>query len=527
MRRFVVAIAAVLMLLIPVASQIAASDPPLYHRVARGETLTRIAAYYDVPVPALISANRIRNGNMIYAGQRLVIPTITRYTVKQGDTLANIAHKYRTSWLYIARANRIRNPNRIYVGQKLYIPGVPPATPTPTPSQPPTVTAAPTLTAPPTVALPTATPAASGTLTATTAPSTPTSAPTALVSPTPTVAAVTRVTPCEGLAFLHAGDIWCADAGAPPVQFTRDGHIDQFAWSPDGSALVYVSQRDETSQLFLIRHDGTGLTPLGPGWDPDWDREGRYITFQSDNNIWLATPDGRQRVQLTRQSGWTWSNPVFAPDGQSVVVAGVEEALKDTYGNASFFFYSVPITGGSMAQLPGMGRAEEGRLPANLRYSPDGTRFAYFTSFQGSACFNPGDFRVFRSDGSNGRSLVPDIVWSLVTTDTERFVGGSTFAWSPDGSQVVLTAAIYQCGANTDTGFTEVASRATYIVDPMGTLIRSWISGGEEFSWSPDGTRLAYTVRAPDQDEGTIYVSDNQGANVVQIGQGWAPAWRP
>jgi Tol biopolymer transport system component/LysM repeat protein len=568
MRRFVVAIAAVLMLLIPVASQITASDPPLYHRVARGETLTHIAAYYGVPVSTLISVNRIRNGNIIYVGQRLIIPTVTRYTVKRGDTLANIAYKYRTSWLYIARANRIRNPNRIYVGQRLYIPGLPPATPILTPTQPPTVTVAPTLTPTPTptntptvgpstptptggptatavltmtptltAAPPTATPSVTatqalaptitGTPTATLAPSTPTSAPTALASPRPTVATMPEATPCEGLSFLHAGDIWCADAGASPVPFIRDGHIDQFAWSPDGNALVYVSQKDETSQLFLIRHDGTGLISLGPGWDPAWDREGRYITFQSDDNIWLVTPDGRQRVQLTRQSGWTWSNPVFAPDGQSVVVAGVEEARQDTYGNASFFFYSVPVTGGPMIQLPGMTRAEEGRLPTNLRYSPDGTRFAYFTSFQGSACFIPGDFRVLRSDGSNGRSLVPDIVWSLVTTDTERFVWGSTFAWSPDGSQVVLTAAIYQCGANTDIGFTEVVSRTTYIVDPVGTLIRSWVSAGEEFAWSPDGTRLAYTVRTPDQDEGTIYVSDTQGANVVRIGQGWAPAWRP
>lgn len=544
MRRFIVAIAAVLMLLMPVASQITASDPTLYHRVARGETLTHISAYYGVPVSALISANRIRNGNMIYAGQRLIIPTIARYTVKRGDTLANIAYKYRTSWLYLARANRIRNPNRIYAGQKLYIPGIPLATPTSTPTQPPTPTTTSSPTATAVLTTPTATavpptatatprltvtqaPASAATGTATTPSFTPTSAPTALLSPTPTTAITTGAVSCAGLSFLHAGDIWCADAGMPPVQFTRDGHIDQFAWSPDGSALVYVSQSDETSQLFLIQHDGTGLIPLGPGWDPAWDRAGRYIAFQSDDNIWLVTPNGDQRMQLTRQSGWAWSNPEFAPDGQSVVVAGVEEAMKDTYGNASFFLYSVPITGGTMTQLPGMTRAEEGRLPANLRFSPDGTRFAYFTSFQGNACFIPGDFRVLRSDGSNGRSLVPDIVWSQVTTDTERFVWGNTFAWSPDGSQVVLTAVIYQCGANANIGSAEVVSRTTYIVDPMGTLIRSWVSAGEEFAWSPDGTRLAYVVRTPDQDEGTIYVSDTRGANAVRVGEGWAPAWRP
>ncbi|MCC7355750.1 MAG: LysM peptidoglycan-binding domain-containing protein [Anaerolineae bacterium] len=586
MRRFFVAVAAVFLLLTPLAGGASTSDPPLYHRVARGETLNRIAAYYGVPIPALVTINRMRNANVIYAGQRLVVPTVTRHTVRRGDTLANIAYKYRTSWLYIARANRIRNPNRIYVGQQLYIPGMPVATPTPTltPTVPPTPTAAPTLTPTPTVPPPTPTPTplpptatptltatptsvpptatptavpptptassttaapsptatatlhvtatqalapADSTATATMPPSTPTATPTSLASPTPTATTATGVVSCTGLSFLHAGDIWCADAGAPPVQLTRDGHIDQFAWSPDGNALVYVSQNGDTSQLFRIQHDGTGLTPLGPGWDPAWDRAGRYIVFHSGDNIWLVAADGNQRTQLTRQSEWAWGNPVFAPDGQSVVVAGVEEAMKDTYGNASFFFYSVPITGGTTTPLPGMTRAEEGRLPMNLRFSPDGTRFAYFTSFQGNACFIPGDFRVLKVDGSGARSLVPDIVWTQITTDTERFMWGSSFAWSPDGSQVVLTAAIFQCGANTDTGSTEVVSRTTYIVDPVGTLIRSWPSAGEEFAWSPDGIRLAYTVRTPDQDEGTIYVSDTQGANIVKIGQGWAPAWRP
>jgi Tol biopolymer transport system component len=288
-----------------------------------------------------------------------------------------------------------------------------------------------------------------------------------------------------------------------------------------------VSQQNDVSQLYSIQADGTDQKALGPGWNPAWDADSQMIVYYNAENIWLVARDGSGQAQLTKQTGWAWSNPVFAPDGKNVVVAGVEEAMKDTYGNASFFFYSVPITGVAMNQLPNMTRAEEGRLPDNLSFSPDGSRFAYFTSFQGSACFIPGDFKVLKEDGSNTHSLVPDIVWSQITTDTERFMWGSTFAWSPDGSQAVLTAAIFQCGANTDTGSTEIVSRTTYIVDPVGTLVRSWVSKGEEFAWSPDGTRLAYTVRSLNADEGIIYTSDTQGTGVVEIGQGWAPAWRP
>ncbi len=42
--------------------------------VARGETLTSIAARYGVSVRALAAANGITDPNTIYAGQRLVIP---------------------------------------------------------------------------------------------------------------------------------------------------------------------------------------------------------------------------------------------------------------------------------------------------------------------------------------------------------------------------------------------------------------------------------------------------------------------
>ena len=45
----------------------------------------------------------------------------TYYTVKRGDTLSGIAKKYGTTYQEIARKNGIKNPNLIYAGQKLLI----------------------------------------------------------------------------------------------------------------------------------------------------------------------------------------------------------------------------------------------------------------------------------------------------------------------------------------------------------------------------------------------------------------------
>ena len=45
----------------------------------------------------------------------------TIYTVKSGDTLSGIAQKYKTSYQKIASDNNIKNPNLIFPGQKLVI----------------------------------------------------------------------------------------------------------------------------------------------------------------------------------------------------------------------------------------------------------------------------------------------------------------------------------------------------------------------------------------------------------------------
>jgi len=107
------------------------------HTVARGETLSAIAARYGTTVAALVRANGLASANMIYVGQRLIISgggatgssggssggsqQGTVYTVSRGDTLASIAARYGTTASAIASANGLANANYIYPGQQLKI----------------------------------------------------------------------------------------------------------------------------------------------------------------------------------------------------------------------------------------------------------------------------------------------------------------------------------------------------------------------------------------------------------------------
>lgn len=96
---------------------------PGFHIVAPGETLQIIAARYGRTWQQLAAANNLGNANLIYTGQRLVIPAAPRYyTVVVGDTLAIIALRYGTTIQALSVANNLLNPNAIYAGQTLLIP---------------------------------------------------------------------------------------------------------------------------------------------------------------------------------------------------------------------------------------------------------------------------------------------------------------------------------------------------------------------------------------------------------------------
>lgn len=95
--------------------------------VQRGDTLNQIATKFGTTARAIAVENNIRNINLIYVGQRLIIPTNrydlnhTIYKIQYGDTLWSISRRYGVSIATIVRLNRIQNPNLIYAGQTLRI----------------------------------------------------------------------------------------------------------------------------------------------------------------------------------------------------------------------------------------------------------------------------------------------------------------------------------------------------------------------------------------------------------------------
>jgi len=135
---FLVLIAAVLLALLPAAALAAPDQSPqsapcrcgCYYRIRWGDTLAIIATRHGVSMWALARANGITNLNRIFAGRLLWIPCGWHpeprpcvHYVRWGDTLGDLAWRYGVSVWAIARANGITNLDLIWPGQRLVIPG--------------------------------------------------------------------------------------------------------------------------------------------------------------------------------------------------------------------------------------------------------------------------------------------------------------------------------------------------------------------------------------------------------------------
>lgn len=97
----------------------------LDYTVAPGDNLYTISRNYNTTVANVLKFNNIPNPNLIYAGQKIVIPMSPPeaiiYTVKPGDTLYNIAIRHGTYVNNLIMFNYLSPPFIIYPGQQLVV----------------------------------------------------------------------------------------------------------------------------------------------------------------------------------------------------------------------------------------------------------------------------------------------------------------------------------------------------------------------------------------------------------------------
>lgn len=184
------------------------------------------------------------------------------------------------------------------------------------------------------------------------------------------------------------------------------------AWSPHGTELAFVSDRGGDREIYVMNADGTQqrrlTTVSGNDEAPSWSPDGSLIVFDhhdgSTVEIWVTTSDGSDARLVTRVDGFdpNVGHPSWSPDGSRVVFSD--------YGRGQSRLLSVAIDGSNLT----------------TRITKRAPLIDPFVSKDGTIVFETrGDLYV----------LAPD---SDETTRLTRTVGVEFRAtWSPDGQRLV------------------------------------------------------------------------------------------
>jgi len=146
-------------------------------------------------------------------------------------------------------------------------------------------------------------------------------------------------------------ELWVADRdGRNALQLTSfNGRLGGTpAWSPDGKSITYDLRNDDgRGDIYVI--PARGGAPLRitnhPADDlvPSWSRDGRSIYYSSTRTgkyqIWRVSPQGGEPVQVTQQGGAYAKESV---DGRYIYYARIDTSLPT--------LWRVPVTGGEEVQ---------------------------------------------------------------------------------------------------------------------------------------------------------------------------------
>lgn len=267
--------------------------------------------------------------------------------------------------------------------------------------------------------------------------------------------------------------------------------------SPDGNRIVFELLGD----LYLLPLEGGEASSLTSGMafdsQPRFSPDGSRVVFVSDRsgseNLWTVAVEGKEGAgetgepaveQLTRETGDVqFASPAYSPDGSHVIAA------RTTWGLGVFELWAYHLDGGKgvqITQASANGEKDRSRRLNSLGavYSPDG-RYLYFARKTGGFGYNLSLplWQVVRRDLRTGDE------------DTLTQAQGSAFrpALSPDGNTLVYgTRYRQQTGLRRHdlrTGADAWLAWSVTFDEQESRFTRDLLPG---YAFTPDGSAVVY-----------------------------------
>ena len=194
----------------------------------------------------------------------------------------------------------------------------------------------------------------------------------------------------------------------------------QPAWSPDARSIAFVSRRDGSSHVYVMRADGSDARRLtrGPGEDsrPTWSPDGRRIAFARAGELFVVPAAGGAAHRLTSGLGGDAADPAWAPDGNLIAY---------DYRRPGYSIREIWVVRPDGRDPRPVTRL--GQVSALPSWSPDGARIAFQSNVHG------GHFEIY-AIGLGGGGLARETRSTIETIDPAWSPGGGRIAFSRDGA---------------------------------------------------------------------------------------------
>jgi hypothetical protein len=207
--------------------------------------------------------------------------------------------------------------------------------------------------------------------------------------------------------------------GSNPVNLTNvaDDTDSTPAWSPDGSKIAFVTNRDGNHEIYLMNADGSGQTRLttnsADDTQPAFSPDGTKIAFSSDRSgisseILVMNADGSAQTPLTSNTS-PEGQAAFSPDGSKIFFGSSRDGNNE--------IYVMNADGSSQTRLTNNVASDQ-----DLNVSADGQKIAFASSRDGNS-----EIYTMNADGSSQTRL------------TNNTAFDNAPAWSPDGQKIAFS----------------------------------------------------------------------------------------